>query len=68
MIIRFLNFEKEVQWEEISGDTFDIDFQGQLMVQFVRQIDGTILAKNAVDGYGFNRQEEYYGIQPDILD
>ena len=68
MIAKFLNFEQQISPEEIKEDNFDISFGQSMMVHFSRQRNGTIIAKNAVDGYGINRQSEVFGVQLEIIE
>jgi hypothetical protein len=60
MIIQFEGMETEISKEELEQEIFDVDFNGQQMVQF-QKIGGLIIAINGMNGWGDNNAEEVNG-------
>jgi len=54
-------FEKFVSSNDIQDNIFDIDFESDLRVQFELLDNGNFKCINAVDGYGNNRMDDYFG-------
>lgn len=52
--VTFYGSEAIVTDRDIEPEIFDIDFGGDMMVQFKREKDGTIKPINAMDGWGDN--------------
>lgn len=63
MAIILIEFEKrfaEISEEQLTGNYFDVDFNGEIMVRF-EKIQGKCVATNGVNGYGNNIMSEVGG-------
>jgi hypothetical protein len=58
--VTFDGLEKTIDRSMLDLDEFEIDFNGELKVQFKKE-NGGIVAVNAVDGGGYNRKDDVYG-------
>lgn len=60
VVVEFEGYEKEVDKATLNENSFDIDFDGALMVRFEKREVG-IVAINALDGHGMNQKEKMFG-------
>lgn len=51
--------EVEIPESDLDKDTLDIDFNGDYMVQIIKQENGSWRCSNAMDGYGRNCAIEF---------
>jgi hypothetical protein len=60
VVVTFENNEKEIDKTLLNQDSFDIDFDGVLLVKFEKR-DLGLIAVNAVDGHGNNQKDFVFG-------
>ncbi len=65
-LIKLEGMEAVVDSSVLQKRVFDIDFGGQMKVQFTKDKSGEIRATNGMNGYGQNIANEIAGKQPEI--
>jgi len=61
MIVKFRNLETEIEREVLLEKIIDVDFGGEMMVQFEKNDKSEFVAVNAMDGWGNNIADEVMG-------